>query len=85
MPTHAFGFYPKHRLLILYVFDDAMFLDIVPNTEELQQDMWIHEMCAQSHAHPSHEELEAAYGAENSEDIELPVVVLTNRTVNVGG
>jgi hypothetical protein len=85
VPTYAFGYLPKARLLILYMFDDAMLLDIVPNTEELEEDFWIHEMCSQSHAHPSYEELEAEMGPTNSEDSEFPVIVLTNRTVTARG
>jgi hypothetical protein len=50
----------------------------VPNTEELEEDFWIHEMCSQSHAHPSYEELETEMGPTNSEDSEFPVIVLTN-------
>jgi len=83
VPTHAFGYGPKSRLLILYMFDDVMHLDIVPNTKELEEDFWIHEMCSQSHAHPTYEELEAEFSPADSEDTELPIVVTTNRTVNV--
>lgn len=82
VPTHVFRHLQK-RFLILYMFDDAMFLDIVPNTDELQEEVWIHEMSSQSKAHPSYEELESIFGPVDLESSALPIIVLTNRTVNV--
>lgn len=58
-------------------------LDIVPNTDELQEEVWIHEMSSQSKAHPSYEELESIFGPVDLESSALPIIVLTNRTVNV--
>jgi hypothetical protein len=63
------------------MFDDVMQLDIVPNTEELEEDFWIHEMCSQSHAHPTYEELEAEFGPADNDGSELSVIVTINRTV----
>ncbi|MBK5148589.1 hypothetical protein IQ285_12945 [Burkholderia sp. R-69608] len=81
VPTHIFRYSTKSRFLILYMFDDVMQLDIVPNTEELEEDFWIHEMCSQSHAHPTYEELEAEFGPADNDGSELPVIVTINRMV----
>jgi hypothetical protein len=36
------------RYLVLYLFDDSVSLDLIPATEELREEIWVHEMSAQS-------------------------------------
>ncbi|MFB9124370.1 hypothetical protein E2553_35115 [Paraburkholderia dipogonis] len=36
------------RYLVLYLFDDNASLDLIPVTEELREEIWVHEMSAQS-------------------------------------
>ena len=36
------------RYLVLYLFEDNALLDLIPVTEELREEIWVHEMSAQS-------------------------------------
>ncbi|WP_322008045.1 hypothetical protein [Paraburkholderia tropica] len=36
------------RYLVLYLFDDCVSLDLIAITEELMEDIWVHDMSAQS-------------------------------------
>ncbi|MGF6770646.1 hypothetical protein P3T18_003125 [Paraburkholderia sp. GAS199] len=59
------------RYLVLYLFEDGVALDIIPATEALQTDMWIHEMNAQSR-HPVDDDT-SDDGTENA--FALPIVI----------
>jgi hypothetical protein len=66
------------RLLLVYLFEDGAFMDVVSFTEELHEYMGLCELVAQSHAHPSYEELVADSSILKAE---FPVTVRNNRLV----
>jgi hypothetical protein len=68
---------PGSQYYVLYLFEDGSFLDVIPATETLQEDMWIHEMNAQSR-HPVDD---GPDDSETAHAFELPVVI--KRALNV--
>jgi hypothetical protein len=81
LPFHPFYAMPHlklGRLLVVYKFDDAKILEIIPVTPELYDDLCICDLTAQSKNHPTFAELEAMRTG-NSED--RTVHVIDNRTV----
>lgn len=62
---------PGSRHLVLYLFEDGCSLDVIPATTALQEEMWIHEMSAQSR----HPVSGASSNTETANAFELPVII----------
>ena len=62
-------------MLVLFLFDDGPFVDIIPATEGLMMDVWAHEMSAQNYVERMHDsEFDSSKGAR-SDACRLPIVV----------
>lgn len=68
-----------NRLLVVYVCDDSVLLEVIPYTQALKEDLAVSRMVAQSRNHPTYSELVATYGYDKHE----PVVVGTHIPVEV--
>ncbi|QGZ56856.1 hypothetical protein [Paraburkholderia acidiphila] len=65
------------RYLVLYLFDDNVALDCIPVTEELKEEIWVHEMSAQSR-HPHDDK-----PTEESTRCPFDIPVIARRAITV--
>ncbi len=69
------------RYLVLYMFEDCVALDMIRATEALEEEIWVHEMSAQS---PSPFAYEPLPDSEKNA-FQLPIVAMRIITVTEGG
>jgi hypothetical protein len=67
-------------MLFLYMFDNGLSLDIVRCSGHLAVDIWMSQMGAQSHAHPSYAELVSDFGLEVNA---FPIEVMNNKFIEI--
>ncbi|WP_233886324.1 hypothetical protein [Paraburkholderia flagellata] len=73
--SQEFGGAGRH--LVLYLFDDNVSLDCIPATKELEEEIWVHEMSAQS-SHPHNDE-----PTEESTKCPFHIPVIARRAITV--
>ncbi|WP_176053314.1 hypothetical protein [Paraburkholderia caribensis] len=78
LETYSLGIVDEgSRYLVLYIFEDAVALDMITATEHLQMSMWAHEMSAQSR----HFFDDETSSGKTVDAFQLPVVI--RRAINV--
>ncbi|SOE70858.1 hypothetical protein SAMN05414139_03898 [Burkholderia sp. D7] len=90
LPCHGYDYFDartRGRLQVVYMFDDASILEMVPYPEWLEEDLSVCCMCAQSPNHPTFAEMVLEREADTVaplESEERQVTVLVTRQISPG-